>query len=250
MTARKGRLHLVTPKSVQEAVEVSDPSADDNSQALVAFDLRARLRDDAISCVLPPGQRLKLEDLRARYNASIGSLRESLMQLASEGLVVAEANRGFCVASVSLADVDDVTEMRVDLERKAITLAITHGDDQWEANIVAAYHMLAKMAGADGQKIDRRAWNARHNHFHEALVAACPSAWLLRFRDLLFTQSQRYRALSLEQSASPGRIEDHRALMEATVGRDAERAGQLIESHIRTTAENVRNWMANHDGGN
>ena len=207
-------------------------------------DLRARIREDAISGVLVPGQRLKLEDLRGRYSASVGSLRETLMQLVSDGFVTAEANRGFCVAPVSLEDLDDITEMRVDLERKAITLSIEHGDDRWEGNLVAAFHMLQKLDPSDPNVQKHRVWWERHNSFHEALVAACPSPWLLRFREVLFDHSHRYRALSHQRSNSPGRIDEHRILMDAALRRDVATTTDLIESHIRKTTETVRQWFS------
>ncbi|AIT81830.1 hypothetical protein JI59_19745 (plasmid) [Novosphingobium pentaromativorans US6-1] len=206
-------------------------------------DLRARLRDDVISCELAPGQRLKLDELRSRYNASVGSLREALTHMVSEGLVSAEANRGFCVAPISLTDLEDITEIRLDIEKKALAQSIEHGDDQWEANIVAAYHMMAKAEATVTSPTDRRVWVERHSRFHEALIAACPSNWLLRFRSLLFDQAQRYRTLSIRKSPSPGRIDEHRQLMEAVLERNTERACEIIESHIHGTAENARKWL-------
>ncbi|AIT81836.1 hypothetical protein JI59_19790 (plasmid) [Novosphingobium pentaromativorans US6-1] len=206
-------------------------------------DLRARLRDDVISCVLAPGQRLKLDELRSCYNASVGSLREALTHMVFEGLVSAEANRGFCVAQISLSDLDDITEVRLDIERKALAQSIEHGDDQWEADIVAAYHMMVKVEAAVTSPTNRRIWVERHSRFHEALIAACPSNWLLRFRSLLFDQAQRYRTLSVRKSPAPGRIDEHRKLLEAVLERDTEKACEIIENHIRGTAENARKWL-------
>ena len=89
------RTEAADPKSKQ------DPAQNDS---ITAIDLRARLRTDIVSCELAPGQRLKFEELRARYDVGIGSLRETLMQLEADGLVIAESNRGFCVAPVTIAD--------------------------------------------------------------------------------------------------------------------------------------------------
>ena len=229
----------------------------DNGDALVdldparvgaePLDLRMTLREDTLNGILAPGQRLKLEELRSRYGVSVGTLRECLMQLVSEGFVVAEANRGFCVAPISIDDLNDLTETRVDLERKAITLAIEHGDDRWEANIVAAFHMLFKLDPSDSSKASRRDWWTRHNGFHEALVAACPSAWVLRFREILFDHSHRYRSLSIQQSASPGRLDEHRRLMDAVLARDIPTSTALIEEHIRKTTTTVRDWLSTLD---
>jgi GntR family carbon starvation induced transcriptional regulator len=212
------------------------------------IDLRARLRKDIVNCELAPGQRLKFEELRARYDVGIGSLRESLMQLEADGLVVAESNRGFCVAPVTIADLEDVTEIRVDIEKKALAQSIEHGNDAWEAEIVTALHMLAKLEAdvAQNRADNRDLWDERHSRFHDALVGACPSPWLLRFRQVLFVQSQRYRTLSMLQSRKPGRVGDHRALTELILARDTPRATAAMEAHIRRTAENVREWLAAH----
>jgi DNA-binding GntR family transcriptional regulator len=217
-----------------------------------ALDLRARLRDDIVSCTLMPGQRLKFEELRARYDVGIGSLRESLLQLESDGLVIAESNRGFCVAPVSIADLEDITELRVDIERKALAQSIEKGDDHWEASIVGAFHMLVKMETdiAQAPRQNREMWEVRHRRFHDALVAACPSPWLMRFRRVLWDQTQRYRALSMLQSRTPGRVDSHRQLMELVLVRKRPEALEAMEKHIRHTADNVREWLAVHRPGN
>jgi DNA-binding GntR family transcriptional regulator len=223
--------------SASTTMEIREPLAD----------LRTRLREDILRCVLEPGQRLKFEDLRTRYDASIGSLREALSQLVSDGLVVAEAHRGFCVAPVSIADLTDITELRVDLEIKALSQSIQNGDDLWEASLASSFHMLAKIEpDIAASRRNRSEWEERHRRFHDALVAACPSPWLLRFRALLFDQSQRYRTLSMLQSKTPGRIQEHRDLMEAAAARDVEKAAKVIEVHIRRTTDNVRKWLATH----
>jgi GntR family transcriptional regulator, carbon starvation induced regulator len=221
------------------------------SGTVTALDLRARLRKDIVSCELAPGQRLKFEELRARYDVGIGSLRETLMQLEADGLVVAESNRGFCVAPVTIAELEDVTELRVDIEKKALAQSIEHGNDAWEAELVTALHMLAKLEPdvAHNRSDNRELWEERHRRFHDALVAACPSPWLLRFRQVLFVQSQRYRTLSMLQSQKPGRVDDHRALMEVVLARDVPRATAALEDHIRRTAVNVAEWLAAHGAG-
>jgi DNA-binding GntR family transcriptional regulator len=215
------------------------------------LDLRARLREDIVSCALTPGQRLKFEELRARYDVGIGSLRESLLQLEADGLVIAESNRGFCVAPVSIADLEDITELRVDIERKSLTQSIQNGDDAWESSIVAAFHMLVKMETDITQTPlrNREVWEERHRRFHDALVSACPSPWLMRFRRILWDQTQRYRSLSLMQSRTPGRVDKHRDLMELAVTRKLPEAAVAMEQHIRHTADNVREWLAVHRPG-
>jgi DNA-binding GntR family transcriptional regulator len=225
-----------------------DPGEHDTA---AAQGLDARLRRDIVDCELAPGRRLKFEELRSRYDAGMGSLREALIQLESEGLVIAEANRGFCVAPVSISELEDVTALRVDIEKKALRQSIENGTDEWETGILAALHLLAKLEPEIARNPSRHRirWDERHRRFHDALVAACPSPWLLRFRQVLFVQGQRYRALSMRQSRKPGRVADHRALMELALARDVPRATAAMEAHIRKTAENVRAWLAIHGKG-
>jgi DNA-binding GntR family transcriptional regulator len=241
------KTNLRAKKAVRPRLPRAEARVTPEAEALSeAGDVRSRLREDLIDCVLVPGQWLKLSQLRDRYGVSVGSLREALPPLVAEGLVEAEANRGFRVAPVTLAELDDITNLRVDFERKAVTLAIAHGDDKWEAGIVAAYHMMIKADAACASAPNQRAWNERHHRFHEALVASCPSVWLLRFRAILFNKSQRYRALARSTGTSPPRVTQHKQLMEAALNRDAERCANLIEAHIRATAEKVRTWLADN----
>ena len=73
-----------------------------------------------------------------------------------------------------------------------------------------------------------------------ALVAACDSPWLLRLRDMLYAQSERYRSLSVPLARAPRDVNgEHKALMDAVLARDATRAHALIEAHLRATMDIV-----------
>ncbi len=79
-----------------------------------------------------------------------------------------------------------------------------------------------------------------HNRFHVALVAACGSEWLLRFRRTLLEQSERYRRLALMNRDMDRDLEaEHLALMTATLDRDTARAQTLMRRHLARTAQVV-----------
>ena len=73
------------------------------------FDVLRRMREDILCCALKPDQRLRFGELRQRYDTSVGTLREALSHLVSEGLARTEAGRGFTVAPISLADFLDLS---------------------------------------------------------------------------------------------------------------------------------------------
>lgn len=203
-----------------------------------------QLRRDIIEGSLAPGEKLRVEHLKDRYQVGAGTLREALQLLVTDALVVAQGQRGFRVAPISLADFEDITHTRVLLETQALRQSIARGDDQWEADVLAAFHRLSK---AD-ERLDthdgaREEWEERNRIFHEVLIAASPSRWLAHFQHILYQQSERYRRISLyrkEQHIPRDVHAEHEALCKAVLARDADRACEILADHIRRTLDVVR----------
>lgn len=99
----------------------------------------AQLREAIMWARFAPGMKLKVADLQARFGLSSSPLREALGRLVAEGLVVVEDRRGFRVAGVTPAEVEDVARMRILLEQEAMRASIEHGGDAWESDIVSAF---------------------------------------------------------------------------------------------------------------
>ena len=195
-----------------------------------------RLRSDIIAGKLAPGAKLRIEELRDDYRIGASPLREALNRLAGEGFVTVEEQRGFKVAPVSPDDLKDLSRMRIMLECEALRESISNGDDEWEANLLAAHHRLQKAERSFGKNLDE--WEQRNEEFHEALVAACTSSWLLRLRHVLYEQHKRYRfiaILSHQQDRDVHR--EHREILEATLARDVKAAIEATERHIQFTLE-------------
>ena len=206
-------------------------------------DVVERLRSDIVSSVYEPETRLKFADMTKRYDVGIGTLREGLSQLVSEGFVTLEAGKGFRVAPVSREELIEITEHFIELEKRALTDAIAHGDDDWESHIVSAHHRLNIIEKLSWpERMERHSeWVQRHREFHESLVAACRGKWLFRLRSLMFNQLDRYRFVTkmAPQGLGKEKFEEHRQIMLATLDRDTDKAVQLIEHHIRDTSERV-----------
>ena len=204
-------------------------------------DVVSRLRADIVASVYAPGTRLKFADLTSRYDIGIGTLREGLSQLVSEGFVTLEAGKGFRVAPVSREELIEITEHFITFEKRAITEAIENGDEYWESNIVAVHHRLSLIESLPwSQRVERHnEWVERHREFHEALVSACKGRWLFQLRTLMFDQLDRYRFVTKMSTEGLGRqkFDEHRQLLELTLARDAPAAAALIEKHIRHTSE-------------
>jgi len=209
-------------------------------------DLFDRIRLDILHCRLRPGARLLFRDLRALYGSGQSPLREALMRLASEQLVVLEDHKGFCVAPVSPEEIVDIANTRCELEGLAVRMAIEKGDDRWEANIIARFHELSKRPTYTVDGALDPDWERRHDAFHQALYAACELRSLISFCQILAERAYRYRHLLLE---SVDRTRDHRgeheAIQKAIVNRDANSGVALLQQHyLRTVQTLVANWRA------
>src|SRR6266702_6405429 len=86
------------------------------------------LRADLLSCRIAPGSRLKVQELCDRLSVSLGAIREALSRLTSEGLVVAEPQRGFRAAPISAEDLLDLTKTRIQIDTICLKRAIACGD--------------------------------------------------------------------------------------------------------------------------
>ena len=206
-------------------------------------DVFQHLREDILAGGFRPGDKLRLHDLRERYNVGFSPLREALMHLASDGLVVVEHQKGFRVAPVSLDDLWDVTRTRRLIEDQLLPEAVRLGDDAWEGEIVAAFHRLEKLPSTDpATGLVTSEWARRHHAFHYAIVAAAESRWLKRFWQIAYDQSDRYRRISAKVVG--GREDEHELLMKAALARDADALIEINRRHIQRTAEVVADQIA------
>ena len=220
----------------------------------LTHDAYERLRADLLACRLQPGARLRINDLCQTLSVSLSAVREALSRLTSEGLVVAEPQRGFHAAPISAAELRDLTGVRAQIEGLCLERAVAAGDVGWEAQLVAAFHRLSRTPereAGDEQRMGE-AWSAAHAAFHTALVAGCDCPWLLRLRETLYAQSERYRRLSVPMAGIPRDLgREHQDIMDAVLARDAGHAKTLMATHLeRTTAVLLqRTWAVNAPPG-
>jgi DNA-binding GntR family transcriptional regulator len=226
------KIHFMQ-SSIDPGLDASPPLTE---QALL------RLRRDVTLGVFEPGQKLKLDELQARYGCSSSPLREALSKLSQDGLIRADERKGFRVADISRADLQDITRMRLMLDVQALHSAMQCGDAEWEASIVAAHYKLDKLERSlsDGPVVLDDNWVATHKAFHLALLGACDSPRLLQWCANLFDQAERYRQYSARhRKTSRRKSAEHKRLMEAVIQRDVPTARQLLEDHISSTQHNV-----------
>jgi GntR family transcriptional regulator, carbon starvation induced regulator len=198
----------------------------------------AQLHREIVIGGILPGARLRIEELRDRYGVGSSPIREALNRLSAEGLVIAQDQKGFRVADVSLDDLRELTRTRCLINQISVPEAIANGDQAWEETIVLEFHRLSRIKTQLGDAETQESWDRQHRIFHDALIAACGSRWLRQFAGKLFDYAERYRKLSNALAVFPGRDAEaeHRAIMEAMINRQSETAVELLNAHAMKTA--------------
>lgn len=202
-----------------------------------------QLRAEILAGRLKPGEKLTISDLCAKLGVSLGAVREALSKLTSEGLVHAQTNKGFRVAPITKEELEDITRVRLVIEPLCLESAIQNGDLKWETGIVSSLFELSKIPLQEPSQPEQinDDWIIAHQKFHEALVAACDSKWLLRIRETLYMQSERYRQASAILDLEGRDIHrEHQDIADATLARDSVKACAAHCAHIEKTTRILR----------
>jgi len=208
-----------------------------NTISSITYDL---IKKDIIFGKLKPSSKLKLDNLKNNYKASLSTIRETLNRLASEGFVQAEEQRGFFVNSFSKNDLIEISNLRVLLECHAIKLSIDRGDTNWEGNLVASHHKLHLLEKEmqKNYKNNREEWKKYDWEFHLALISNCGSENLLTLHSILYDKYIRYQMAVITYRGKDAE-EEHKKIFEAALNRDPATASNILETHITKGLEHT-----------
>jgi DNA-binding GntR family transcriptional regulator len=175
--------------------------------------------------------------------------REALTKLSAERLVTLHAHQGYAVASLSADELTDLTCARVELEALAFRLSILRGDEQWEARVVAAHHLLSLREREASGGVRGDDWYLAHEAFHMALLAGCGNRRLAEMAQGLRAETELYRRWAApflhENDRDPAA--EHQALAQAVIDRDSELGAQLLRDHIAFTTQMLLSRLTTAD---
>lgn len=214
----------------------------------------SRIRADILFGRLQPGERLRLDAFSQRYGASISTMRELLNRLSSEGLIVAEGQRGFEVAPVSPAEFQEVGALRLLLEAHAMTQSFAAGDLDWEARVVAAHHKLSVLESRmiEQSDADPVLWKQCDRMFHQTLISACGSRTLMATHSAVYDKYLRYQMIAVIFRGEPA-AREHAELLDCALKRDPDRAGTILQRHIESCvsyalSKEATDWASDRAG--
>jgi DNA-binding GntR family transcriptional regulator len=200
------------------------------------------LKDLILTGQLKPAERVSESRLAARIGVSRTPMREALMKLEKEGLVVGERNVGFTVADIDLKVVCDLLVVREALDAKAAELACetaTDGDFKRIRDIIGEMEALNETART--MPVDAARQLELGLRIHRVIAEIARNDVLIRIADQIYQQLQM--ALLLEVmwvDLSDLAIAEHRAIADAILARDAAAAALAARAHVQSSLVNMR----------
>ena len=195
------------------------------------------LRRRIVSGSLPAGTPLKQEELKDSFGISMGSLREALRTLHSDGLVTIAPNRGAQVSELSAAEAEDIYDIRLFLEMGALDLALPRLSLK---DLNAAEKILVRMDAAR----EAAKWSGLNRQFHEAIYQAADRPRLLGLIGTLHDNVSRYLCLYLDTMNYQARSQnEHHQFLEALRLNDNEAARQILRGHMEAARESLVGYL-------
>jgi DNA-binding GntR family transcriptional regulator len=198
-----------------------------------------------ITGALPPATAVNQAELAAEFGVSQTPVREALLRLESEGLVVFIAHSMVRVSPLDLQELDELYAIRVNLDSFAGQLAAANRTPEDVARLKA---LLAQNAAVG---LDDRL--NRNLDFHRSIYRASGNRQLSALLDQLWDRTERYRIVLVANEADSKQYQrshsddDHRAIATALFKGDGEKVAALLRRHVQQSHDLIRSMLEDRD---
>jgi phosphonate utilization transcriptional regulator len=177
---------------------------------------------------LAVGQRINESELAARFGTSRGPIREALRALEESRLVRSEKNRGVFVREISVAEADEIYDVREALDQLIGQRVAERATPEQLRELEAALAGMDDAAGVQNIKT----YHALNLKFHDLLVDFAGNARLTESYRQLTKGLLLFRLRGLQDGGGFAVSNtEHRAVVQAIAARDGARAGRLLRQH-------------------
>lgn len=198
------------------------------------------LRDRIVTLGLAPGTLVNERDLVEEFGLGRTPVREALRRLADDGLVEVFPRRGIYVGPIDVGDLGAISEIRVELEGFVARLAAERATDTDRNDIV---ELLAELDGIVGETNERRLIHL-DQRIHRLIYRAARNPFLEAALDRYYVLALRLWFLALERMHRlEDAIDEHRALLQAIVDGDADRAEHMARTHVADFEREIRTLL-------
>lgn len=198
------------------------------------------LRQGILTGELKPGERLMEIHLANRLGVSRTPIREAIRKLELEGLVIMIPRRGAEVAQITEKNLQDVLEVRRELDAFAARLACQRMNEEQMGELKEAAEAFERAVETKDATIIAKADVA----FHDIILKSTENDRLIQLVNNLAEQVYRYRFEYVKDKTSHNRlIQEHRNICESIVNRDEKAAAAAVGIHVDNQEKSIREQL-------
>lgn len=184
-----------------------------------------------------PEQRLVEADLSDRFGASRGAVRNALQELAADGLVEMQRNKGARVRAVTLAEAIEITEARMVLEGLVARKAAERCTDE---ELVGLREIGTAMREAYTRS-ELLAYSDLNARLHRRIREIARHTTSANVIERLGAQVVRHQfRLSLQPGRPAVSLPQHERIIEAVIARDPDAAEQAMREHLASVVQALK----------
>lgn len=196
------------------------------------------IREKIVSGQIKAGEPLRQAALAEEMQVSRIPVREALMQLEAEGLVNLEAHKGATAAEISIAQIDELFELRAMLEAELLRYSI---GGLTELDFVEAESILAQLEAATEDGDSNNITGRLNSQFHQKLYSRAKRPQTEEFVRMLSQNSERYtRMYIIREGEIVTSSEQHRQLLELCKAGDCKLACDYLRQHILQAMQDIK----------
>lgn len=196
--------------------------------------VRRQIADQIISGALHPGQELDEKKLAETFNVSRTPVREALRQLAAANLVEWRPHQSAVVAKITPSKLVEMFEFAAELEGFCGRLAARRMTPAEQTSLLSIHQKFQPYVEAN----DREGYHSLNRLLHEAIYAGTHNGFLRDQASALYSRLAPYRAFQLKmRDALRGASEEHKAIIDAIIAGDGEKAYRLLVDHVSLSNE-------------
>jgi DNA-binding GntR family transcriptional regulator len=212
----------------------------ENSSFLIRDQIYVTLRRELLDCTIAPGADIYEPELSERFSSSRSPVRDALLRLEAEGLVVIHPRKGYQATPISISDADDLFDFRALLEPACAQNAVaTASDDALRAFDVFRSVEAFAASRPDAPPISFVGYNRA---FHVAIADTCANRRLRDATLQVIEQFDRLVHVSLKQvdtTTHAALVSEHGDIIDALQARDGRRAARILCGHVSRARKRV-----------
>ncbi|MDA0870429.1 MAG: GntR family transcriptional regulator [Proteobacteria bacterium] len=200
-----------------------------------------KIKKSLINGDLKPGEKLKIDVLKEKYDTGHTPIREALTSLVKDGLVERIEQKGFVASNVSMKHFNEILKTRIWIEEIAIKKSMENKDglERWEENLILLNHRLSKKDWTEKYNPENDdSWEMIHKKFHISLISRSGSDYLTKFCEQLYDQNLRFRFLLIKNKKNylaRNVNKEHQDILNAVISRDIVSAQKNLVKHYKVT---------------